>query len=108
MRIAEAGTYNLKLRRWPKETGLALNDEAPIRPALEGTSVTASQKGKALNIKQARILIQNINLTEQVDGTANYVEFKVELTSGESHLQTWFTIDDGVKLGAYFVEIEKL
>lgn len=108
VRVAESGTYNLKLRRWPKETGLALNASAPIRPALAGTSVSASKKGKALNIKEARIAVQDIEMSMEVDSAAEYVEFNVELEKGESHLQTWFTLDSEVEIGAYYMEIEKL
>ncbi len=108
VRVAEDGTYTLKLRRWPKETGLALGDEAPVRPAIEGTSVTASKKGLALNIKKARLTLQDIDLKKDVDINAEFVEFTVELKKGETHLQTWFTLDDGVEIGAYYVEIEKI
>ena len=109
VKVAEAGTYNLKLRRWPQETGLALNAEAPIRPALEGTSMSASKKGKALNIKKVRLKIQNQELSQViVDPGVEYVEFEVKLEKGETHLQTWFTLDDGVEIGAYYVEVEKL
>ncbi len=107
IKVAEAGTYNLKLRRWPKELGLALNDPAPIRPALEGTSVTASKIGKALDIKKARIKVQDIEMTTDVQGDEEYIEFNVELKKGESHLQTWFTLGDDVEIGAYYVEVEK-
>jgi arylsulfatase A-like enzyme len=108
VKVDESGTYNLKLRRWPKETGLALGAEAPIRPALEGTSVTASKKGMALIIQQARLTVQGIDLKKEVDLSAEYVEFTVELKKGETHLQTWFTLDNEVEIGAYYVEIEKL
>jgi arylsulfatase A-like enzyme len=108
VKVDESGTYNLKLRRWPKETGLTLGAEAPIRPALEGTSVTASEKGMALIIQQARLSVQGIDLTKEVDLSAEYVEFTVELKKGETHLQTWFTLDNEVEIGAYYVEIEKL
>jgi arylsulfatase A-like enzyme len=108
VKVDESGTYNLKLRRWPKETGLTLGAEAPIRPALEGTSVTASKKGMALIIQQARLTVQGIDLKKEVDLSAEYVEFTVELKKGETHLQTWFTLDNEVEIGAYYVEIEKL
>lgn len=108
VRVAEAGSYNLKLRRWPKETGLALNASAPVRPAIAGTSVPDSEEGKALNIRKVKLTVQDIELSEQVNGDAEYVEFTVELEKGETHLQTWFTLDDGVEIGAYYVEVEKL
>jgi arylsulfatase A-like enzyme len=108
VRLAEAGTYTFKLRRYPKETGLALNAEAPVRPAIEGTSVTASEKGKALNIQQARITIQGKEQNTKVDPNAQFVEFTFELEKGETQLQTWFTLDNDVEIGAYYVEIEKI
>ncbi len=108
VKVAESGLYSFKLRRWPEETGLALNAGAPVRPALEGTSVDASKKGKALNIIKARMEVQGNERIADVDGTAEYVEFKVDLNKGETHLQTWFTLDNNVEIGAYYVTIEKL
>ncbi|WP_066219903.1 arylsulfatase [Formosa haliotis] len=108
VKVAETGTYNLKLRRWPKETKLALGAEADIRPELSGTSVSASKKGKALRIKNARIKIQDAEDEKAVDDTQEYVEFTVDLKAGETQLQTWFTLDNNEELGAYYVTVEKL
>ncbi|MDO7171610.1 arylsulfatase [Mariniflexile sp. AS56] len=108
VKVAESGTYNLKLRRWPIETKLLLNGVAPIRPALEGTTVRESVKSKALTIKNARIKFQEVELSQVVDPSSEYVEFSVELKKGETQLQTWFTLDSKEELGAYYVEIEKL
>jgi arylsulfatase A-like enzyme len=108
VRIEEPGTYNFKLRRYPEETGLALNAEAPIIPAIEGTSVAASEKGIALTIRKAKLQIQGQEYTQEVDPNAEFVEFTLELKKGEEHLQTWFTLDDGVEIGAYYAKIEKL
>lgn len=108
LKIAESGTYSLKLRRWPEETHLALNAEAPVRPAKPGTSVTESVKSKALIIQEAKLNIQNIELTKEVDPGAEFVEFTVELDKGETNLTTYFILDDNVEIGAYFVSLEKL
>lgn len=106
--VAQAGTYRMQLRRWPVESGLALNDPAPKRPALKSTSVAASKKGKALNIQNAKVKIQDVELSAPVEGDEKYIEFTMELAKGESHLQTWFTMEDGVEIGAYFVNVEKI
>lgn len=108
LKIAESGTYNFKLRRWPGESGLSLTAEAPIRPALAGTSVKASKKGKSLSIKEARLSIQNIDLSKNIDPNAEYVEFSAELEKGEANLQTWFKLQDGAEIGAYFIDVEKI
>ncbi|MEI6865689.1 arylsulfatase [Flavicella sp.] len=108
LKIAESGIYKLKLRRWPEETHLALNAKAPIRPALPNTSVTASKPGKSLSINKARISIQGIEQVSTVNPEAEFVEFTVKLTKGETQLQTWFTLDNKKELGAYFVSVEKM
>lgn len=106
--VDQPGTYSVKLRRWPEETQLALNAEAPIRPAKEGTSVSASKPGKSLPITKARLKVQHFNSEIKVDPTQEYAEFKVDLTEGEAELQTWFTLDNNETLGAYFVSLEKI
>lgn len=108
LEVEESGTYSIKLRRWPEETKLALNASAPIRPALEGTSVSASKPGKALSIKKARLTVQDYDETIAVDPKQEYVEFTVTLTKGATSLQTWFSLDTQETLGAYFVSVEKL
>ncbi|MFB9057303.1 arylsulfatase [Mariniflexile ostreae] len=108
LRVNESGTYNLKLRRWPEETGFALNAEAPIRPAIPGTSVRASKVGQVLHIKEAKISIQDIELSQVVDPNKEFVEFTVALEKGETKLQTWFTLDTKEVLGAYYVTVEKI
>ncbi|MDE5419069.1 arylsulfatase [Labilibaculum sp. DW002] len=108
VKVAEAGTYTLKLRRWPEESHLAIGAPTAIRPAVEGTSITASKKGKALVIKNSRIKIQDIEMSKPVDLEAEYVEYTVELKKGETHLQTWFTLDNDVEIGAYYAKIEKI
>ncbi|MCL4111147.1 UNVERIFIED_CONTAM: hypothetical protein GTU68_038489 [Idotea baltica] len=108
LKIAESGTYNFKLRRWPAETHLTLTAEAAIRPAIEGTSVSASKKGISLPIEEARLSIQGIDLSKAVDPDAEYLEFSVELEEGEANLKTWFKLNDGSEIGAYFVDVEKI
>ncbi|WP_044237163.1 arylsulfatase [Flexithrix dorotheae] len=106
--VAESGTYNIKLYRWPEESGLALNAQAPARPAIPGTSVNESKKGKAFTINKARIAIQAMELSSVVNPDEKFVEFIIDLKKGESKLQTWFTLDDNTEIGAYYAVIEKL
>ncbi len=108
VKVDEAGSYRVRLRRWPEEAGLALCAAAPIRPALEGTSVDASKRGKALSINHARLSVQGVEMESGVDPTAEYVEFTLDLKEGETQLQSWFTLEDGRELGAYYVEVERI
>ncbi len=108
LKIAESGTYNLKLRRWPEETHLAINAKAPVRPAIPGTSVSESKKSKEIVVQEAGIKIQDKELSKMVDPSAEFVEFTLELQKGKANLNTWFLLENELKMGAYFVSVEKL
>ncbi|WP_299669114.1 arylsulfatase [uncultured Polaribacter sp.] len=108
LNVAQSGRYRLKLRRWPEETHLALNDEAPIRPAISNTSVKESKKGKSLDIIKAKINIQGIEISKKVDANLEFVEFEAALKKGDTKLKTWFTLKTGEVLGAYFVNVQKI
>ncbi len=108
VRVEEDGAYEFKLLRWPAESGLALHDKAPIRPAIEGTSVTASKEGKSLPITGAAISIQGIEESVTVNQGDAYASFTLELKKGETQLKTWFKIAGKEDIGAYYVEIKKL
>lgn len=108
LNVQESGTYKMQLRRWPEETGLALDAKAPVRPAIPGTSVQESKKSKSLKIKNARIKIQETELSQTVDAKSAYVEFTLDLEKGETQLQTWFELENEKELGAYYVKIEKI
>lgn len=108
LKIAESGTYRVRLRRWPEETGLALNAKAPVRPAISGTSVSASKKSKMLVVQKAKLEIQDIERSMDVDPSSEFVEFTIPLEKGEANLKTTFVLDDQIEIGAYFVNIEKL
>lgn len=106
--VQESGSYSVKFRRWPEETHLALNEIAQVRPSLPGTSVTESVESTSISVSKARLNIQDIDVVKEVDPTAEYVEFVIALKVGESKLQTWFTLDNGETLGAYYVSLEKI
>ncbi|WP_406683253.1 arylsulfatase [Seonamhaeicola sp. MEBiC1930] len=108
LKVANSGKYKLQLRRWPEEIKLPLNGVAPVRPAIPGTSVSESKASKALNIEMAKISIQGNELTKAVDSNQEFVEFEVELEKGNTTLQTWFTLDNGTELGAYYVNVLKI
>ncbi|MFR9620822.1 MAG: arylsulfatase [Rikenellaceae bacterium] len=108
VKVDEEGEYEFRLRRWPVESGLKLHDKATVRPAREGTSVTASVAGRSLPITSAEIAIQGVERSVDVAQGAEYARFRVNLKRGETQLKTWFKMDGRSDIGAYYVEIEKL
>ncbi len=105
IRVEQAGRYRFSLRRWPKESGLALNDPAAPLKGEYGDLMA----GKALPITRARLRIGDVELRQRVRPDDQEVVFETELEPGERQLQSWFLDEAGELLaGAYYVEVERL
>ncbi len=92
--IATAGRYRITLRRWPEEL------KTPIRAAIDG--------GRALKIAQAGVRLGSYHETATVSGEMQSVSFTTELAAGPADLRAWFVTESQQRLGAYFVDIERL
>ncbi|MEM9281991.1 MAG: arylsulfatase [Verrucomicrobiota bacterium] len=104
LEIAEAGTYEIELRRWPRESGLALRDGLAPTPVTDGELLP----GQALDIHSARIQIGDFNARKPVEKTSRYVKFTGHLNPGPKRLYTWF-IDSRRQpiVGAYYVYVTR-
>jgi len=103
--IANAGSYEIELCRWPKESGLKMNDTAPAVEKMAG--VIHYAVGKALNIKEARIKIGEQEKIAEVKPEQTSVKFTLKLKAGKTTLETWLKDDQGVQRGAYYTYIGK-
>jgi arylsulfatase A-like enzyme len=92
--VERDGTYEIALRRWPREL------DKPIAAGIP--------RGKALPIQAARVKIGDIDRTQKVDGSAVAAVFELELKAGKTRLQTWFMDKEGNALcGAYYVYVRR-
>jgi hypothetical protein len=85
--VAKAGTYELTLRRWPREGGV---ESKPIRETF-------------IAVTKARIKVGDIEKTAAVGADAKEVTFTVELPAGETTLQTWFSDAKGKAGGSFYL-----
>jgi len=93
--IAQDGTYEFALRRWPEEV------DRPITAAIPD--------GKAIAATTARLKIGEVDLTKPIPEDSAAVTFRVELAAGKSKLQTWLVDDaSGESRGAYYVYVERV
>ena len=130
--VVEAGTYRFELRRWPVEEdapiagGLAGGEPTPfgkisIRAPREvsgkekGAEAEPSLKervvwggGAALPVRRARIAIGDEEARKEIDPEDDAARFTFTLPVGGTHLQTWFEMEDGQDLGAYYVYVEQV
>ena len=92
--VERNGTYEIALRRWPREL------DKPITAVIPG--------GKALPVQQARLTIADFDKTQEVSKDACTSLFEVELKAGKTRLQTWFTDqNDNALCGAYYVYVRR-
>ena len=92
--IATAGRYKITLRRWPEQL------KTPIRAAIDG--------GRARKITRAGVRLGAYHETTAVGEQMQSVSFTTELAPGTANLRAWFVTETQQRLGAYFVDIQRL
>jgi len=105
--IMNPGKYKVELMRWPKEAGRAIREGIPASTvAIPGGKPFSA--GNALNIEKARLQIQDFDSTMQVTDEMKAASFELDLEKGKTKLKTWFTGEEDLSLGAYYVCISKI
>lgn len=103
--VAQPGTYEFELRRWPKESGLQLAASIPPTEVTDGTYVA----GNRLPIASGRMKIGDFDATAGPTADGQAVRFTAEVNAGPAKLQTWFLDEQGKPIcGAYYVYITRI
>ncbi len=102
-----SGNYEIELRRWPRESKLALNESCPSEA---GTARIYLEKpvGKAYNIEKAQLLILSKKYECKVSDEDESAKFVVNLPVGSYNLRTRFVMNDLKTIGAYYLYIKHL
>lgn len=107
--ILETGTYDITLRRYPKESNLGIN---ATTSAIRITDLKGLEKeippGKNLHYVRASVEIENqVRDTKSFSKDADGVTFTTNLKAGKSKLVATFTDVEGHENTAYYVYVEK-
>jgi arylsulfatase A-like enzyme len=105
--VIKSGKYRFELMRWPKEADKAIREGFPAS-AMPIPGGQPFGEGIALDIVGARLKIQDYDETIDVSETMKSADFVLDLEIGKTKLQTWFTLNDSLSLGAYYVYVSKL
>lgn len=101
--VERAGTYEITLRRYPKEADLPVTAAAPAHKGELGNL----PEGKALPIARARVRFDRQDEEQPVKATDKGITFRMDLKPGVTRLQTWFYDDKGMELcGAYYTDVQ--
>ncbi|MGB7325034.1 MAG: arylsulfatase [Rubripirellula sp.] len=105
LQVAKTGTYQIELRRWPRESDLQLTDGLAETRVTDGVFVP----GKTLPITSARLQAGDANqkLTPQPDKQSFIAE--VNLTEGPIEMRASFLdSDEKVICGAYYAYVQRI
>jgi len=109
VKVVEDGNYRISLRRWPEESGTAINAELPAGDNVPGvTKAFRAVPGNGIGASKATLRIDGKDLeSKPVKGEEGGIAFETELKAGSYKLAPYFTIPDG-ELGAYYTIVERL
>ena len=104
-----AGKYQISLRRWPTESGVAINSAVPAGDDVPGaTAAFRTVKGNAIGANHAVLRIDDQDLDRvPVGDDAEAVDFVTQLNAGSHRLAPFFEVPEG-ELGAYYVVVTHL
>ena len=109
VKVLRDGKYQISLRRWPTESGVAINADLPAGENVPGASAAfRTVKGNSIGATHAVLRIDGQDLQRKpVEKGAEEVRFVTELKQGSHQLAPVFKIKQG-ELGAYYVVVTKL
>ena len=99
------GTYEFRLRRWPKAVNQPISSGADVRIPSNAYGGTKVVSGKALPVVKARLKMRDYDKT--IDVTDNMLEakFAVPLKKGKHEIHTEFLGNGGNRFGVHYLYV---
>ena len=109
VKVVRDGKYQISLRRWPVESGAAINASLPAGEDVPGsTKAFRTVPGEGINATNGVLRIDDKELGRKpVENDAEEVTFETTLKKGSYQLAPFFEIEEG-ELGAYYVVVKSL
>lgn len=108
VQVTKAGRYKIRLRRWPEETGVGVNEGMKAGEDVPGTRAYRTTPGRKFDFQKASIKIGKISMELPVGEGAKEVVFDVELPRGPTKLTARFHGAEDQVVGAYYAYVEKV
>ena len=105
--IERGGMYEFTLYRWPIEANQPITSAAnPVKSHPDVQS--PFPPGKAIEAREARLIISDLDTSQPIPPDATAVTFKVNLRAGKTRLQALFINNKGESLSVYYVYVKRL
>jgi len=107
VKVVEEGAYEIRVRRWPLETDLAI--DAPLAPgdSVPGQQPFRAEPGKAISPSKAVLKIGELTKTGDVKPGDKEAVFRMDLPAGKTKMSAIFETSEGEVFGGYFAYVEK-
>ena len=110
--VEEKGQYEVRLRRWPEEVGLGINQVIPDEQAnglIFWNWKNAKRLVKEIHPNQAQLTIGESTYQQAIDANEPSATFLITIEqTGTCDLEAWFLKDSEVITSAYFIDVERL
>ncbi len=108
VKVVEDGLYEIRLRRWPQETDLAIDAALPPGAPVPGEKAFRERDGKAFAAVTATVHIGDLEKETALALGDKEATYKLKLTAGKTRLSGRFFGADGSWIGTYYAYIKKL
>jgi arylsulfatase A-like enzyme len=105
VQIAEAGEYEVQLRRWPKELDIAIDAPLESGTAVPGAKAYRTARGVSIAPVKAVLQVGSKIVSKDVVRGNKAVSFRIHLDSRKTQLSARFEASDGTQYGAYYVYV---
>jgi arylsulfatase B len=106
--VADAGDYEIRLRRWPREIDAALDAALPPGADVPGQRAFRARPGLSVPIVGAAIDVAGQTSAMTVKPGAKEAVFRLQLPAGRARLAARFQTAEGEEIGAYYAYVERL
>ena len=108
VKVATAGEYEIRLRRWPKEADTAIDAPLPPGAGVPGDRAFRANPGTALPAVKAAVRIGEVTAETPVETGSTEVLVRMKLPAGQARMTALFITRDGDSLGAFYAYVKKL
>ena len=107
--VEQPGTYRFRLRRWPEELEMPLDEAITPEEGQELACYIQNITPQAIQPASARLVLFDREAKQAVDAGATEVTFEWEMAeTGVTQMEAWFADAEGEEQGAYYVYVERV
>ncbi len=105
--FVEDGEYAITLRRFPRESGLGINETFPAQKKIVELDRTMPASTKS-DFEEAYLYVANVSAKSKIESGQEEVTFTGQVPAGKYDMEAQLIDKDGRVYPAYYVYVEKL